>query len=141
MTILTFGSVGKELKAEWKEKMQAMESDGFTEKDKFNMHLNSVKHKDLGYLKNKDGPFTTSEGVDIFMDQIQIDPKEKNHRLYVEVRYAKNTSLRLKHDSDCVFRLSRNNQNLSSKEYSENLKTYLGSVRKTTTIYIYKRII
>ena len=45
--------------------------------------------------------------------------------------WCKNTSLRLKH-SDCVLRLCRDNKNLSSKEYSENLKTYLGSARKTT---------
>ena len=115
--------------------MKVMERDAFAEKEKINTHLDSVKFKDLEFLKTKGGPFTTSEEVDIFMDKKQMIPKEKNHRLYVEVRYAKNTSLRLNH-SDSVFRLRRDNKNLSSEEYSENLKTYLGSARKIKTISI-----
>ena len=35
-----------------------------------------------------------------------------------------------------VFRLRRDNKNLISKEYAENLKSYLGSARKTTTISV-----
>ena len=54
---------------------------------------------------------------------------------YVEVRYANNSSLRLKH-SYSVFRLKRDNKNLSNKEFVENLKTYLGCVRKTKTISV-----
>ena len=123
------------MKAEWNEKMKVMERDAFAEKEKINTHLDSVKFKDLEFLKTKEGPLTTLEEVDIFMDKKQMIPKEKNHRLYVEVRYAKNTSLRLKH-SDSVFRLRRDNKNLSSEEYSENLKTYLGSARKIKTISI-----
>ena len=124
------------LKADWKDKMQSMEIGAFAEKEKVNMHLDSVRYKDLEFLKSKGGPFTTLEEVEIFMNQIK-DSKEENHnqRLYIEVRYAKNTSLRLKH-SDPVFRLRRDNKNLSNREYSENLKTYLGSARKTTTISV-----
>ena len=86
--------------------MKAMESNTFVEKEKLNMHLESVKYKDLEFLKTKGGPFTTSEEVEKFMANNEIETKEKNQRLYVEVRYTKNSSLRLKH-SDSVFRLKR----------------------------------
>ena len=98
------------------------------------MHLDSVKYRDLEFLKSKGGPFTSADEVEDFMKQ-EMDSKEKNQRLYVEVRYAKNTSLRLKH-TDPVFRLRRDNKNLISIEYAENLKCYLGSARKTTTISV-----
>ena len=39
----------------------------------------------------------------------------------------------IKH-SDTVFRLKRDNKNLSNEEYAENLISYLGSARKTSSI-------
>ena len=61
--------------------------------------------------------------------------EEKNKRLYTEVRYAKNTSLRLKH-SDPVFRLKRDYKNLTNEEYAANLMNYLGSARKTSSLTV-----
>ena len=103
--------------------MAAVECNSFAEKERLNMQLESVKYKDLQFLKTREGPFTTSEEVTMYMDQIEIETKERNQILYVEVRfrYAKNTSLRLKHSDS--FRLRRDNKNLACKEYAENLKT------------------
>ena len=61
--------------------------------------------------------------------------EEKNKRLYTEVRYAKNTSLRLK-QSDPVFRLKRDYKNLTNEEYAANLINYLGSARKTSSLTV-----
>lgn len=56
--------------------------------------------------------------------------EEKNARMYVEVRYAKNTSLRLKHNDE----LFRGHKKLTDKVYAENLMIYLGNVRKTSNL-------
>ena len=53
----------KKLRAEWKEKMQAMENDAFSNEEKINKHLDNVKYKDLEFLESHGGPFTTSEEV------------------------------------------------------------------------------
>ena len=103
--------------------MKAVESDGFADKEKVNMHLDSVKLKDLEFLKAK-GVCHLSRKKQIYLQKmIKIDMQEKKQRF--EARYVKNSSLRLKH-SDHVFRLRRDNKNLSNKECSENLKTYFG---------------
>ena len=120
------------LKNDWLERMQSLEDATFASKDTVNQHLDTVKYKDLEDLKGKGGPFIKGEEVEVYMKGNDT-PEEKNKRLYVEVRYAKNMSLRLKH-SDPVFRLKRDNRNLSNEEYAENLIQFLGSARKTTSI-------
>ena len=58
---------------------------------------------------------------------------EKNSRLYIEVRYGKNSCLSLKHTAS-IFRLKRDHRNLSSGEYVENLCQYLSDVRSKTSL-------
>ena len=94
--------------------------------------MDTVKYKDLETLKSHGGPFVSGEEVEMYLKGGE-EEKKKNDRLYVEVRYAKNTSLRLKH-SDEVFRLKREHKNLTNEEYAENLINYLGSVRKTSSL-------
>ena len=125
------GQAISDLKKEWHEKMKLLENEAFADKDHANMHLDSVKYNDLEFLKSCGGPFTSAEEVEEYVPQIYI--QNMNKRLFIEVRYAKNTSLRLKH-SDPVFRLRRNGKNLSNEEFAKNLVSYLGSARKTTTI-------
>lgn len=114
------------------EQMQSLEGATFASKDIVNQHLDTVKYKDLEDLKGEGGPFAKGEEVEVYMKGNET-PEEKNKRLYVEVSYAKNTSLRLKH-SDPVFRLKRDNRNLSNEEYAENLIHFLGSAHKTASI-------
>ena len=78
---------------------------GNQKKDLVNRHYEAVKLTDLEYLKLNGGPFTTPEEVEEFMKKTK-ESKEKNKRLYTEVRYAKNTCMSLKH-SAAVFRLKR----------------------------------
>lgn len=122
------------LKVEWRQKMKVMEEDAFIQKESINSHIDSIKYRDLEFLKSVGGPFTKAEEVQEYMD-VTEESKEMNKRLYVEVRYAKNSSLRLKH-IDPLFRLKRANKNLLSSEYAENLIKYLGNARKTTTISV-----
>ena len=77
--------------------MKALDSKGFTEKEALNLTQENKKLKDLAYLKQQKvpGPFTSSNEVQKFMSSCQ-DSKEKNSRLYLEVRYAKESSMSLK---------------------------------------------
>ena len=120
------------LKNDWLVKMQELEDATFASKDTVNEHLDTVKYKDLEFLKGYNGPFVKGEEVEAYLKGKDTN-EEKNKRFYVEVRFAKNTSLRLKHN-DPVFRLKRDNKNLSNMEYAENLVNYLGTARKTSPI-------
>ena len=122
----------KLMKIEWNDKMKRMEEEGNLKKDVDNNHLESVKYKDLEYLKGCGGPFTKAEEV-IAFDQSTPESSDKNKRLYIEVRYAKNSCLSLKHTAS-VFRLKRDYKNLSSKDYVENLCQYLGDARSKSML-------
>ena len=122
----------KLMKIEWNEKMRKMEETGNLKKDVDNNHIESVKYRDLEYLKEKNGLFTTAEEVRDF-DANTPESSEKNKRLYIEVRYAKNSCLSLKHTAS-VFRLKKDHKNLSSKEYVENLCQYLSDARNKTAL-------
>ena len=121
-----------ELKRSWLDKMREEENESHATKDAVNSHLETVKYNDLEVLKSKNGPFVNGEEVERYLKGNET-AEEKNDRLYIEVRYAKNTSLRLKH-SDQVFRLKRDYKNLTNEEYAENLMNYLGNVRKTSSL-------
>ena len=112
--------------------MQDLEDASLATKDAVNKHIESIKYKDLAFLKSKGGPFDSSHQVMDFM-QGSESVDEKNKRLYIEVRYAKNTSLRLKHN-DPVFRLKRDNRNLTNEEYADNLINFFGSASKIDSI-------
>ena len=122
------------LKKDWLGKMRELENETFASKDDVNSHLDTVKYKDLEFLKSKNGPFVNGEEVEMYLKGDET-AEEKNERFYFEVRYAKNTSLRLKH-TDAVFRLKRDHKNLTNEEYAENLMNYLGSVRKTSSLTV-----
>ena len=115
----------------WDEEMKRDKFDGNQKKDVANQHYEAVKLKDLDYLKACGSPFTTSEVVENLRKD--IESKEKNKRLYVEVRYAKNTCMSLKHSAS-VFRLKRAYKNLESTEYAENLKEYFGDSRNKSML-------
>ena len=121
----------KAMKIEWDKKMKRLEEEGNLRKDIDNNHIGNVKYADLEYLKARNGPFTKLEEV-VEYDCNTPESKEKNKRLYTEVRYAKNSCLSMKHTS--VFRLKRGHRNLSSKEYVENLCQYLGDSRIKTVL-------
>ena len=105
----------KQIKLQWNEKMKAMEARGFSQKEALNLKEETRKLADLEFLKNQTptGPFTSSEEVSSYLLNDEIDEDSKNHRLYIEIRYARKTSLSLKPTAS-VFRLKKNYSNLSS---------------------------
>ena len=62
-----------------------------------------------------------------FLEDPSLDDSLKNKRMYLEVRYAKLSSLSFPKSSD-VFRLKKKGKNLSSAESATNLTTCLGKV-------------
>ena len=127
----------KEIKLKWNTKMKAYEEKGFSEKEALNLKEEASKIKDLDFLKKQTppGPFTTSNEVTTYMANDNLTNNEKNKRLYVEVRYARKTSLALK-PTAAVFRLKKDHKNLTNEEYTENLAYYLDSSKSATNLTI-----
>ena len=82
----------EELKLEWTGKIKDLQKVGFEQQDLLNIKMDLSKIKDLEYLKqqNPAGPFRSREEIENFMERVE-ESKQKNDRLYVEVRYARNT--------------------------------------------------
>ena len=60
-----------------------------------------------------------------------MDEQEKNKRLYLEIRYARDSSVTTPKWSS-IFRLKRELKNLQTAEYVENLVLYLNRVTANT---------
>ena len=103
-----------------------MKKDGLKTKEIQNIGVDTRKNKDLAYLKEHGGPFTSPEEVDLLV-QSNVDEKTKEKRLYTEVRYARDTSLSLP-KSSALFRLKEKYKNLPTFTYQQNLKTYLSKI-------------
>ena len=58
---------------------------------------------------------------------MKSDDCKKVERLYIEVRYATDTSLLMPKNSD-IFRLMKDHRRLSEETYATNLKLYLDNV-------------
>ena len=106
----------KELKINWNLKMLELQEKGCSEKAILNTKIESQKLQDLEYLKQQSnpGPFTSTEQVKTFMKQIP-EFKEKKQRMYIEVRFQKNTSKFLKKDN-AIFCLKRDWKNLPTSD-------------------------
>ena len=78
------------------------------------------------------GPFTTVEEVKLFLESL-LEDKIKNNKLYKEIKYVRMTCMPLQ-PTAAVFRLMRNHCKLETKEYADNLITYLDSARTCRTI-------
>ena len=96
--------------------MKEYEKHGFSQKEAPNLKEEASKMADLDFLKKQSppGPFSTSSEVTTYMACDDFTDNEKNKRLYVEVRYARKTSLSLKPTAS-VFKLKKNHKNLQMR--------------------------
>lgn len=127
------GGAVPEIVKVWEEKQAELKRKGMDAKEISNISVDKQRNADLNKLTEVGGPITTPEQVTQFMDRSDVDEKTKNTRLYLEVRFAKNSSLSLPKSSD-IFRLKRKGKNLPSKEYSDNLSTYLSKITCTVNM-------
>ena len=127
----------KKIKSEWNNKMKVLEEKGYSEKEILNTKKDERKLDDLEFLKSQIpiGPFTNKDVVQKYIDDQSVPEDVKNKRMYVEIRYARNTSLSLK-ETAAIFRLKANHKNLSTDEYGENLMQYLDNTRNVGTISV-----
>ena len=111
----------------WKEKQLEMEKQGMDKKEIESLASEKRKVKDLDKLKKWSGPFTRPDEVDVFVARTDIPDKDKQDRLYTEVRYARDTTLSLPKKSE-LFRLKEKYKPLPVGKFATNLKVYLGKV-------------
>ena len=114
------------------EKLEQLKKEGLNTKEIENRDLDLRRNKDLAFIKEHGGPFTSPEEVDVFVCS-NIDDEAKEKRLYAEVRYARDTSLSMPKSSP-LFRLKKDYKNLSINTYTENLKTYLSKIHCSTEV-------
>ena len=97
------GSVPMNILKQWDAKQQQLKKDGLLNKEIKNIGDEKRKNKDLVYLKQFGGPFTSTEEVDTFLTSA-CDDSTKEKRMYTEVRYARDTSLTLLKSSTINFK-------------------------------------
>ena len=90
--------------------------------------------QDLEYLKQQSnpGPFTSTEQVKTFMEQIP-EFKEKNQQMHIEVRFQKSTSKFLKKDN-AIFHLKRDGKNFPTSDNVLNLCLYFDQLRCVSSL-------
>lgn len=118
---------------EWERKQQELIEKGMQSKEIANIAVDKRRIGDLETLKKLGGPFTDERQVEDYMNDEHFTTKEKNKRLYLEVRYARDNSLSIPKTSD-IFRLKKEYKNLSNETYATNLKLYLSNVTCKNTV-------
>lgn len=121
----------KELKLDWVESQQILKEKGMSEKELSNIAVDRRRMKDLQKLKAMGGPFTSATEVDRYV--ADGNAEEKVERLYLEVRYARDTSLTIPKASD-IFRLMKDHKKLPAMTYVKNLKVFLDNVTTKSAV-------
>ena len=87
----------------------------------------------MRFLKDEGikGPFSCAEDVKIFMDLCK-ETKEKIHRVYIEVRYAKAGPGM--GGNKAVFQLKKDGKLLISVDYQDGLLRYFEETQRTRTL-------
>ena len=116
-----------ELMKSWTDLQNQLTCAGVSKKETENLKIDKRRNSDLSKLKDMGGPFVSASEVEEYVAKEDLTPKEKDTRLYLEVRYACDSCLSLPKSSD-IFRLKRAYKNLSMDEYSTNLKIYFDKV-------------
>ena len=96
---------------EWERKQLELKKQGMGEKEVQNLAADKCHHADLTSLTALGGPFTKADEVDAYMADEHLGQTEKNKHLYLEIRYARDTSLAFAKNSD-IFRLKKGIQKL-----------------------------
>ena len=116
-----------ELMKSWVDQQNQLTYARVTKKETENLKIDKRQNSDLSKLKDMGGPFVSKSEVDLYVAREDFTPKEKDTRLYIEVRYARDSCLSLPKSSK-IFRLKRAYKNLSVDKYSTNLKIYFEKV-------------
>ena len=117
------GPIHKLMKT-WEAHQEAMKKKGLDAKADINVATDRQRNADLCELTKVGGPFTSAEAVDDYLEKADVSDKDKNRRLYLEVRHAKNSSVCFLKASD-IFRLKKGGTNMDTHTYGQNMMAYL----------------
>lgn len=98
-----------EIMLAWNIKQEELKKQDLQDKEIANVAVDRRRNKDLDTLKGMGGPFTSAAAVEEYVAATDIDERTKVGRLYLEVRYARDTSLSLPKASD-LFRLMKDHK-------------------------------
>jgi hypothetical protein len=129
------GSKIPEIMQAWSMKQEELRKQGMQDKEIANLAVDRRRNKDHDTLKAMGGPFTSSAAVDQYIVSSEPDYETKLSRLYLEVRYARDTSLSLPKTSD-LFRLIKDHKKLPLSTYAVNIKLYLDNITSNAEVSI-----
>ena len=112
---------------DWEEGQRELMKEGLAKTEVASLAADKQRNSDLAKLQELDGPFTSPEAVDKYISRKGVSEEDKNKRMYIEVHYAKNSSLSFPKSSE-VFRLKKQGKNLTTDTYVSNLKAYLSRI-------------
>ena len=103
---------------------------GYSEKQIIGQNKERKRLDMMEALKAADGPFTDAGSVQKYLDNDKIGDKEKQSRLKLELRFARESSTTLP-QADQVFRIqvtmpNKKRRDKTVNEFGESLMVYLG---------------
>ena len=110
----------------WEAKQEELSKDGLSEKETQSRATDKRRNADLVKLKAFNGPFSSAAEVRAFTAS-DLPEGKKVERLYIEVRYARDTCVSFPKNSD-IFRLLKDYKKLDSKSYGDNLVIYFDKI-------------
>ena len=110
----------------WDRKQEELSKAGLGVKEQQNIAVDQRRNSDLDKIKKMGGPFCSSQEVRDFISS-EMTEGEKVDRLYLEVRYARDSCVSFPKNSD-IFRLKKAYRKLDSKTYGGNLIIFLDKV-------------
>ena len=84
-----------ELTKSWVEQQNQLTCARVSKKETENLKIDKRRKSNLSKLKDMVGPFVSAPEVDMYVAREDFMPKEKDTRLYLEVRYARDSCLSL----------------------------------------------
>jgi hypothetical protein len=110
----------------WEERQSELTKVSLEAKELTNLNVDKRRISDLQKLKGFGGPFTEEKEVSQFCNSALPD-SEKVDRLYLEVRYARDTSLSVPKSSE-IFRLKKGYKKLDYETLGKNLGVFLSKL-------------
>ena len=120
----------KDIKYNWRQKQDSIFGEKLLIKQANNFKDEGRILKNLKALKKDGGPFTTTCGIDQFLNDQNITSHEKRKRMKKEVQYAGDTLLSIPHTNP-VFgirtpkQVGKKSRELNAEEFGTNLKTLI----------------
>ena len=120
----------REVELAWSLKMKEKMKLGYSEKQIIGQNKERKRLDMMEALKAADGPFTDAGSVQKYLDNDKIGNKEKQSRLKLELRFARESSTTLP-QADQVFRIqvtmpNKKRRDKTVQEFGESLMVYLG---------------